>query len=454
MNRKRFFGLLLAICAKVALAQHWVPAELPGLAANVQRVWSNSEKDTIYYAGSTRIDQTALLPPSNAVMRYANGAWDTLGYFNGILFAVAQYGDTLVVGGWFTEINGLPISTIAGHVNGEWIPYGQLNNGVRNLRKFGNDLYAVGSFDLVDGEPSAFVAKRSGGQWVGLGNFDPLDSPGFLDIAFYNNELVAAGRHTIDGLRDIFRYDGANWHPLGPGIVGGLSGIRCLEVFQGSLYVGGQIRTSEGNAGENIMRWDGTQFHSVRDGVRWALGSSSTASVFTMTVHDDLLYVGGGFNFADSLPANGLATWDGTNWCVVPGVPSPNGIMSMDFYRDTLFIGTTRDTLEGQFINNAAKANGVLIPDTCKMAVSIHENVDGQEIQLFPNPFSAHFQLVGIQVGDHMSITDLLGRTVHSTTVTSPFEVFQFPFPTGMYTVLITDRNGIVRAVRKVVKQE
>jgi len=72
-----------------------------------------------------------------------------------------------------------------------------------------------------------------------------------------------------------------------------------LEVFQDQLYVGGQIAITAGNAGQNIMRWDGEEFHSLGQGVQqWLGNTASIATVWTMTEHDGILYVGGGFRAA------------------------------------------------------------------------------------------------------------------------------------------------------------
>ena len=171
---------------------------------------------------------------------------------------------------------------------------------------------------------------------------------GLLDITKHEGRLVVCGSFFINGATSIAYLEGGQWNILGSGILGGLSSIHAMAVYQGDLYVGGQISMSGGNAGRDIMRWDGNQFQPV----------------------------GGGFRYAGGVPAYGVAGWDGTQWCGVPGNLSDGpghlgvGQGGMAFYQDTLFVACGY-LADGDSVHLAAKFVGTSYSDTCSGPVSV-----------------------------------------------------------------------------------
>ncbi|MBK7102201.1 MAG: hypothetical protein IPH63_10510 [Flavobacteriales bacterium] len=139
---------------------------------------------------------------------------------------------------------------------------------MRRLRVLDNELYAVGGFDLADGQPAPGVAKRVGNSWQPVGWFNNQGS--ILDIAKFNENLVVIGNVDMDQGRGICRMERCKLGTYSVQVYwAGFSGGQCLTVYQESLYVGGQISITAGNAGQNIMRWDGEQFHPLGQGIQW-----------------------------------------------------------------------------------------------------------------------------------------------------------------------------------------
>ena len=200
---------------------------------------------------------------------------------------------------------------------------------------------------------------------------------GLLDITKHEGRLVVCGSFFINGATSIAYLEGGQWNILGSGILGGLSSIHAMAVYQGDLYVGGQISMSGGNAGRDIMRWDGNQFQPVGGGLQRNLGDNSGFSdVRGMEEHNGVLYVGGGFRYAGGVPAYGVAGWDGTQWCGVPGNLSDGpghlgvGQGGMAFYQDTLFVACGY-LADGDSVHLAAKFVGTSYSDTCSGPVSV-----------------------------------------------------------------------------------
>ena len=414
--------------------------------------------DEVYVVGRIILDTSAFWYPRNPVMRYSAGAWDTLSYVRwGFIESIVEYHDTLIIGGNFTLTDdGTPCEGILYWADGSWQPYGDLEHQVRRLRVLDDTLYATGGFHNADGQPTMGIARREGGQWVPVGTVQDPDVL-LLDVCKYQGQLVAIGIGYLNGLRGIFQFDGNQWSALGPGIVGGVSGGACLAVYNGDLYVGGQLSIPEGNAGQEIMRWDGSAFHAVGIGLQWQLGDLlSFSTCADMKVHDGLLWVCGGFNYAGGVEAHGVATWDGSRWCGVQGdlVRYQNGgVASMDFYGDTLFVACG-DTADGQYMNNSAKFIGTSYADTCSGPVGISEAAV-VSLTLAPNPATDQITFSGLPGTGPWSIQlfDLEGRA-HAIRTEAKGEgliLLRGALAAGCYTLVIAADDARSRSVARVV---
>ncbi len=268
--------------------------------------------------------------------RYAalhNGQW-TLGPLmnSGSVTSIVNYHDTLFVAGRFDHVNGEYTSSVVYRANGAWHSAGDFDLGVNTLKMIDDELYALGTFSMVNGEPCKGLVKRVGNGWECMG-LDCTTCYAY-DMVKYHGHLVVSGTLTWPGYHHIRQLVDGQWSPVGAGILGGLSGVGSLAVYHGDLYLGGLIMQSAGNPGHAIMRWDGTAWHQVGEGLQDASGTSSgTFNGENLMVHVDLLFVSGGFSYAGHMPADHIATWDGTEWCSVGG----GGFFRRDFaLRDDL----------------------------------------------------------------------------------------------------------------------
>jgi len=443
MHNLRVCLLAQLFCLQYAVtfAQNWSAAGLPGVPINIRQVVADPEGETIYYAGAIRLFGNDFAP-TNPVMRYAGGQWDTLGVLRGQIHTMVVFRDTLFAGGSFTEASGVPCEGIAYYDGSVWQPYGDLQQAVRRLRVINNELYAVGGFHTADGIIASGVAKRVGGSWVPLGLFDLGGS--ILDIAQYDGKLTVIGNVDFENGRGIAEWDGAEWSLLGPGIVNGLSGALCLTNYQSQLYIAGQIALAPGNPGQNIIRWDGQEFHGLGDGVQWQLGNTTgIATVTTLVEHDGLLFVGGGYRAAGGILANGLSTWDGSEWCAVSGdFRASGGIWGMDFYHDTLFV-TCGTVLDGDTVNSAAKFIGDEYQEECSGPVAVVESSPvPPPVFLFPNPTESNAVISLEFIGKaYLHVYDVQGKAVHRRQLTgidlTRILLDTADWPSGTYMVLI-----------------
>jgi hypothetical protein len=139
--------------------------------------------------------------------------------------------------------------------------------------------------------------------------------------------LIAAGNFQVVGLtpRNIARWDGLEWRPMGPGIQ---STVYALEVFDedgagpmpAALFAGGAFTAIGAVQMPGIARWDGAAWSGVgpQPGQPSLLTVRQLAVFEVEGVHGPSLYVGGSFITSVQTPTpqqlRRIARWDGTAW--------------------------------------------------------------------------------------------------------------------------------------------
>lgn len=381
----------------------WGPAELPGSGGWLNAVYASNDGQYIYYGGVRDVDPNTSGIQS-ALLRYSASGWDTIP-IDGEVRTITEYHDTLYVGGSFGPSYGGPDSLPAYNVQywneGTWHKVGEFDSWeVRSLRVLDDTLYAVGSFVEVDGQPCTGMIRLINDQWQPLPFLSEPDpnNTAITDIIKHQGRLIAVGTIFIGDGNGIAYLDGDQWHILGPGLEAGFSSVRKMIIYHGDLIVGGQISITPNNPGRDIMRWDGMQFHRLGVvGLQSTLGDDSGFStVSALSIHDDKLFVGGGFHYAGGNPSRGMATWDGTEWCSLPGNlsegPGHSGVWGSAFYQDTLFVicGTMAD---GDTVKKAAKFIGESYAGPCESEVGVGETASDPVVHVSPNPATERVRL-------------------------------------------------------------
>jgi hypothetical protein len=239
-------------------------------------------------------------------------------------------------------------------------------------------------------------------------------------------------------------YDGSTWQDVGGGLLGGTDWLNCMEVYNGELYVGGVFANGTGlNAGNAIMRWNGTQWNSVGQGLQDVSGSFNPGmSVFCMTAHAGRLYVGGYQFHAGYVPSEYISSWDGSQWCNVgDGDFDLLPLQSIAFYHDTLFIATG-NTIDGDTVNRVAKWVGGAFADTCSAPVSMPER-SADSFFLHPNPASTVLTITSAPSNAAtVLLTDPLGRVVLQEPLHGTTSLNVQALARGPYLAVLLDARG------------
>jgi hypothetical protein len=184
---------------------------------------------------------------------------DMAGGLSGPVMTLALDPNTqmLYAGGSFSSsTSGNPCNGIASYISGiagwEWIGVGNGGvDGTVNAILFHDNKIYVGGYFTSAGSVSASniaVFDPASQQWQAMGS---LDSSVYA-LAVYNNEIYAGGKFT--GF--VSKWTGSQWQDVALGFLYG-EGVRTLEVWNGTLLIGGSFELATGAIRKNVAAYDG-----------------------------------------------------------------------------------------------------------------------------------------------------------------------------------------------------
>jgi hypothetical protein len=239
---------------------------------------------------------------------------------SGTVRAMTLFEGDLAVGGGFTTAGKVRAVEVARWDGAAWAEIGGTLEDVRSLAVYDGRLVA-GRLGYC-GEQ--IIKVWDGDSWENLGagliNADHYCwgiSQTVFALAVYNGNLVAGGdfweSDTINPDSYLARWDGETWSPLGSGPVSGPDrNVYSMTVYDDNLIIGGFFREVAGVEAPRIAAWDGSSWSSLGVGIDNDIEYGSY--VLALTVYEGKLYAGGIFNRADTLAVDRLACWDGVSW--------------------------------------------------------------------------------------------------------------------------------------------
>ncbi len=155
----------------------------------------------------------------------------------------------------------------------------------------------------------SFSALAQRPQWA-----DGFHFPGFDNAvkaaAVYDGDLYVGGYFDRCGdqtLLRIARWNGVTWDDLGGVLDYGPDGVECMLVHDGDLYVGGTFLFNDGHGNcRNIARWDGANWHPMGEGF--------SGRVYDLEIYDGKLIACGSLYYSGSTVVQNVAWWTGGSW--------------------------------------------------------------------------------------------------------------------------------------------
>ena len=397
---KSIFLTVLLFFSTLAAGQNW--QQVGDFTRSPRRLFTDTIDNLLYIGGEFKTNGNDTLNgvcfwDNTAIQAMDAGLYDACGSNSCQAPEMfIRYKNEIYTGSNFDEIAGQPSSGIARWNGNQWLPvspglFNDDGDGGQAWGAYEHDglLYVVGPFRLAGQDTANSVASWDGTNWKTYDAPEDTqhDIPLHGRIIFYKDEMYVGGNcyNVVDGNInfDIMRYNGTAWHQVGNGLHGGLSTIFKMLIYQGDLYVCGRFNTSSGNAGNGIMRWDGEQWHDVGGGLCFA-----SDFITDMLVYKNKLYLVGIFTcIGNGLTAKNLAVWDGKQWCNFGDSDFDNKINCIEVYNDEIYVGGGFKEISGYPVKYFAKYIGDHSIDTCSTFVSMAPDLQRMgQLLINPNP--------------------------------------------------------------------
>jgi hypothetical protein len=438
---KNIFTILFVVTLTIGNAQVWSNVG-SGIANNNGRVESMCEYNGQLYVGGYFGEIGGINVRS--IARWDGTTWDSVpgAYQFGTveIFSMVVYNNELVVGGILSANSNY--YNIAKWNGTTWSFLGTgINNRILGLGVYNNELYATGQFDHAGGIPTRGIARWDGTVWDSVGGGGLNQTAGFsgASLNVYNGKLyLAGGFQEVCGLpvHSIARWNGSIWDSVGV-ITNGGAGSLCS--FNNKLYAGGYLSYNSDPTFRWINRWNDVSWDSV--------GMDFNGPPATMATYNNQLYVAGNFDSTGYQQALGIARWDDSQWSSVgsgldlyhfnqdtvitldTSYYTWEHIYTMYTYNNELYVGGQFLKIGGIYTNCIAKWHEV--------GASINEQVQQSlSVLIFPNPAATNttFQITGSPGNKTLIIYDQLGKEIlRKETAENQIELSVEGFVPGLY---------------------
>lgn len=315
------------------------------------------------YVGGSMVSAGTQVVNHLARFDRTNGTWRAVGRgavvgTNNWVQGLAATEDSLYVVGSFERAGGLQASRVARFDLGseQWEPLAGggsegLDGVAYAVARVGDRILVGGNFDSAGAERADSIAgfDTSTGQWIAFRGQRARGVSWFANsFVEYGDDVIVGGTFRWAGdvaASSVARYDTVNrsWSPLADTVGEGVDGwVNSLELVGTQLFVGGYFTRAGGRPARNIARYDLASRtwspigHGSADGV--------DGMVTALEYSDGMLYVGGGFASAGTVPAYGLARLDlSTGTWGTLGEGDSNGVggfvEDLLVHRGSLFVG-------------------------------------------------------------------------------------------------------------------
>ncbi len=317
------------------------------------------DKKRIYLGGTVQSIGRVL---ADAVAEFDGKAWRALPdgpQQDPILLnvlALEIFNNRLYVGGFFTNVGGVPAGGFASWHGNHWSVPGGTNGVVYALKADQRSLLVAGRFTLPGyTNPVALARYDKHGNWQVLNSELPptgdedlvsVDSIDQVQV-LPNGDLVCSiafairewwGGFSYPYYHLLARYDaqlgwtdfsGPDGDPVG-------FGDYVLTRFGNTLIAAGSFTNAMNSTLQNIAQWDGSQWQPLGDGLE--------GEVYAVAGNDHVLYALHRRNVATVVGRSAVSRWEGQQWTRI-GV-----LQSTDPY-GRLFVGSDEDVYASGFFS-------------------------------------------------------------------------------------------------------
>lgn len=285
-------------------------------------------EDELYAAG--RFD-TAGEVPTKSIAVWDGMQWFSLGAglegdnFGVAVYALAVEANRVYVGGAFISAGGSPTNNLAMWDGTNWQTFNcgmeDKYDVVTGIAVADRDVFIAGEFESVGGVPVSRIARWDGSAWSSLGRRNPRSYWQPYVLAKSNDGLIVglADPQSLDGgnqLNFLYEWNATTdqWSVLAGADTQGLSGpaYALAADGKGGVFVGGDFEFAGSVRANGVAHWDGIKWSALGEGINGYVQALAVAG-------NGDLYVGGRFTRAGDIDAYEIARWDGKDWHALGG---------------------------------------------------------------------------------------------------------------------------------------
>lgn len=290
--------------------------------------------------------------------------WQT----DGDIYDMTLISDTLFIAGEFNYVGPqIPHGAIVDEVFGDLRPAFPLIDGMVRaaIPDESGGWYIAGQFETIGGLPIRNLAHVDAMGAVDA-SFQPNPNGWIASLLLHRDTLYIGGAFTeLANLprKNLAAYDLLNNQPTSLSPQVDLT-VWVMVAHNQELFIGGMFQTIEGQNRSVLASFD--MASESLSSFQFNIQAPGTARIFAMTVHNDMLYVGGWFSSIDGQLRKTLAAFDLINRTLSSWNPSTiHFVYDVEAVGDTLFIAGDFEIVNGvgrKFLAALDIPTGALIP--------------------------------------------------------------------------------------------
>jgi hypothetical protein len=389
---------------------------------------------SIYVAGSFNTAGGTVAANNIAVYQsgFAGWFWMALGNgVNGTIKTMIIHNNQVIVGGSFTQADGIPANNIAVYdlMNSQWQSMGNIDSTVNTLAVFNNEIYAGGAFQPM-------LLKWNGTNWQDANQIGFYGNE-VRTLEVVNNELIIGGDFELPtgALRkNVVGFDGTQFIYMG---FGTLTPVNDLAFYNGRIYAACDVISGNDTCALALFNATNNDWEKVIIPLNGLGNSFSGEKICALAVNGNEMicggnfWVGAGLYFGQNImrfQQNSIAP--ANDYSIAP-------ILYLDSTVNTIAMNSSIAYFGGEFINNNVSniLNHVAYFD---VLTGIKENPNklSKELEIYPNPANDFITLSfnsDFNSGYTIFINDILGK-----------EVLQIPVPNNstQYNISISSLSS------------
>lgn len=428
--------------------EKWIPLSgknTNGFANGAVFAFHETKKKEIYIGGTFTFAGAA---PVKVVAQWKHGRWDSIGTSNvtngGTVSAITSDDSVVYFSGGISSLGGVASPGIIKWNGSNFISMtgpGQPSGKINAMAWYKNKLIVAGNFTASFGsfpnnKTVYSILQWDGTKWdslnIGLtshtyiSTFDIINAGNVTALASNGTDLFVAGTFNHagnDSVINIARWDGAQWHKVGDGILrfnknSASASITAMSFVGNDLYVAGKFDSIGTKAYWHLAKWNGANWDTVSLALK---GQYDGISDMTFDLQNRM-YIVGNFSINNNNSLKYVARWNGADW-------EKLGTYSSNFQQD-MFLAESDSKgniyMSGYFgyvdgyssQNFAAWINDPGIIESVKKIETAGIPLQFSLEQNFPNPFnptttinfSISKNMVGLPVS--LKVYNILGKEV------------------------------------------